>query len=399
MENQDSRSVMGEQESGRDNRVAHLTTVHHPQDPRISRKQLPTLREGGFDVVLVASGRDEQMPSGLPTVSLPPTESRLQRLPLLGTTYRRARAVEADVYHLHDPELIPVGFLLKRTTGAAVIYDMHEDYEMKGRFLGCMLRLLERWCFSWVDHVLLAEKSYRTIVAGHAVDWTYIANYYKPIGEESKPAPTAETSMRTPSRLLYTGTISNSRGLSTMLDLASALEAQDRSVLLDLVGICRLPEQRRAAEQRIREEGLGPIVNRIGWDTYVSPEAMPPYYRRADVGLALCEPHPNLTGSVLTKFYEYLHHGLPIICSEFPLWRQFIEENECGAVVPAGDTEAVLQVLAQWRRHPDEHRKYAENARSAASNYRWKKMGRQLVQVYRNVLSSSEEIGTNPPSA
>jgi glycosyltransferase involved in cell wall biosynthesis len=113
---------------------------------------------------------------------------------------------------------------------------------------------------------------------------------------------------------------------------------------------------------------------------------MPPHYRRADVGLALCEPHPNHVGSLLTKFYEYLHYGLPLICSDFPLWRRFVEEHECGAVVPPGDPEAVLNVLDRWQAHPDRYRQCAENARAAAPQYRWAPMEERLVNRYRCLL-------------
>jgi len=240
--------------------------------------------------------------------------------------------------------------------------------------------------------VLLAEKSYRSIVREQAVPTTYIGNYFKPITEEARAAAQAEESpSASPFRLLYTGTISKTRGLRAMLDLASTIRQRGWSASLDVVGICRYADQRRTAEERIEKEKLHSIVNRVGWDTYVPPSTMPPYYRHCDVGLALCEPHPNLVGSLLTKFYEYLHYGLPIICSNFPLWRKFIEENECGAVVPPGDVDAVLDVLSRWQRRPELYQAHARNARAAASKYRWEKMGRRLVEIYRKMLGSTEE--------
>src|SRR5262249_41041504 len=40
--------------------------------------------------------------------------------------YQTAKREEADIYHFHDPELIPIGLLL-RASGKGVIYDIHED--------------------------------------------------------------------------------------------------------------------------------------------------------------------------------------------------------------------------------------------------------------------------------
>ena len=374
-------------------RVVHLTTVHHPFDPRIFHKQLRSLSEEGFDTHLIAPHSQTEHTNGVTIHSLPHPKNRTQRLALQVQLFRKARSLGAALYQLHDPELIPLAVLLGRRTEARIVYDMHEDYRTKGAVLGRGLRALERWGFGEVDHVLFAEESYRSILGGWDVERTHIANYFKPVGPatSASTAEGGERASRQPTRLLYTGTIARKRGLGTMLDLASKIQRQRRPETVTIVGVCHRSKQRTAAETRIQDQGLSSVVTRVGWDTYVLPSSMPPHYRQADVGLALCEPHPNLVGSLLTKFYEYLHYGLPIICSDFPLWRRFIEENDCGAVVPPGDAEAVLDVLARWRERPEVYRAYSQNARAAADQYRWDEMGQRLVQVYRNLLCTADE--------
>jgi len=368
-------------------RIAHVTTVHPPFDPRIFYKQLASLRDAGLDVHLIAPHGHSEQVQGISIHALPPAEDRWRRIALQPRAFRLARALNADLYQIHDPELLPLAFLLGKAIDAQIVYDMHENYRAKGALLGPALRILERWAFRWLDHVLIAEESYRSIVAGHAVPHTYIANYVRPIGDETPEAP---PDIRTPpTRLLYTGTLSAGRGLRTMVDLAASIKRKDRPETIELVGICRLDDQRTWAETRIRDDGLRAIIERVGWDTYVSPSTMPPHYRRADVGLALFEPHPNHVGSIPTKFYEYLYYGLPLICSDFPRWRRFVERHACGAVVPPGEPAAVLDVLDTWQAHPERYRRCAENARAAVSQYRWAKMGKRLVDRYRNLLGAS----------
>ncbi|MFP4227852.1 MAG: glycosyltransferase [Salinivenus sp.] len=370
-------------------RIAHLTTVHAPFDPRIFHKQLRSLRAAGFEPHLIAPHDQSERVHDIPIHALPRPRHRAHRLVLQPALYRRARALDAALYQIHDPELLLLGWMLKKKTGAPVVYDMHEDYRTKGPIVGRCLRGLERWAVRWLDHVLLAEKSYRPIVEGTAVPHTFLPNYFRPIGDE-RGEPEAEAARsETPTRMLYTGTLAARRGLRTMMDLASLIGEAGRPETIEMVGICHHPDQRAWAERRIHREGLESVVHRTGWDTYVRPSTMPPHYRRADVGLALCEPDANLTGSLLTKFFEYLHYGLPIICSDFPLWRRFVARHECGAVVPPGDAAAVLDVLDTWRAHPERYRQRVANARAAAPEYRWESVEDRLVQVYRRLVKDA----------
>ncbi|MBV8222355.1 MAG: glycosyltransferase, partial [Candidatus Eremiobacteraeota bacterium] len=108
-------------------RIAHLTTVHQPLDARIFHKEAKALRQHGYDVSVIAQGTRSFTRDGIRIIPIRPSTSRVGRVTL--TAYSMLAAslrVDADIYHLHDPELIPLGFLL-RLRGKAVIYDAHED--------------------------------------------------------------------------------------------------------------------------------------------------------------------------------------------------------------------------------------------------------------------------------
>jgi glycosyltransferase involved in cell wall biosynthesis len=373
-----------------------VTTVHRSQDPRIFRKQLRSLSEAGFDAHLIAPHPNEGIVDGIPIHALATRRGRLQRLTLQPSALRKSVALQADLYHFHDPELIPCMYLVKQATGACIVYDMHEDYASRGGAAGSLLRLLETWCFRWVDHVVTAEAGYDPILEGQPVSHTLIANYHRPFPDDRKaevPSKHAEgtqdAGVGQPRRLLYTGTIANDRGLDVMLDVAEAIRERDRPERLCIAGVCNRSGELRAAERRRRQKDLVDLVERVGWDRFVPPENLAPYYRGADVGLVLFDRHPNFEQSFPTKFYEYLHHGLPFICTDVPLWRSFVEENDCGAVVPPNDPEAVLQVLDRWSRNPERFRKLQQNARQAAQKYRWSQMAERLVGVYDRLLGLS----------
>ena len=92
-------------------RVLHLTTVHRPRDVRIFHKEVRALADAGADAHILALSRPAP---------------RARRLALGWRMARAARALDADAYHVHDPELLPAALWLRARTGRPVIYDVHE---------------------------------------------------------------------------------------------------------------------------------------------------------------------------------------------------------------------------------------------------------------------------------
>ena len=364
-------------------RVVHLTTVHHLQDPRIFHRQARSLQRAGFDVHVVAQHTRSEVVASLPVTALPPAAGRRQRVGLLPAAFRAARSLQADLYHFHDPELIPVAYALRQATGARIIYDMHEDYRRPGSAEGRLLRGLERWCFTWVDHVVLASDSLEPIVRGRRVPYTLILNYFQP-PSETVPAPHPPPDDRL--EILYAGIQANARGLRVLLEAARLAHAAARPWRLTLAGVCYRQADRAAADAFIAAEQLEDVVHRAGWSDYLPWAAMEPYYRRAHVGAALLQPDPNYVHTLPTKFYEYMHYGLPILCSDFPRWRRFVEQHGCGAVVAADDPQAVVQQLRRCHEAPACYTRLAEAAAAAAPQYHWSHMETRLVQLYRRLL-------------
>ena len=109
-------------------KVCHLTTVHPRSDVRIFKKECISLSDAGYDVMLlVADDLPEAQESGVRIKSVGKIDNRFLRMIIsVFRTYREASRSGADIFHFHDPELIPAGLLLKLKR-KVVICDVHED--------------------------------------------------------------------------------------------------------------------------------------------------------------------------------------------------------------------------------------------------------------------------------
>ena len=109
-------------------KIAHLTSAHPRSDIRILVKMCRSLASAKFDVTLVvADGLADESRDGVQIHDVGASKGRFDRIKNApNRVFDKAISLQADLYHLHDPELIPIGLKLKRM-GKLVVFDSHED--------------------------------------------------------------------------------------------------------------------------------------------------------------------------------------------------------------------------------------------------------------------------------
>lgn len=368
-------------------KVCILTTVHSPFDTRILHKQAKTLAKAGYDVILIAQHERDEVVKGVRIKALPRPRNRYTRIVFLTwQAFRLALRQRADVYHFHDPELLPIGILLKLFTRAKIIYDVHEDIPQQifaKHWIPALLRRPLAVVFNAVEK-FLAHAMDAMVVAteGIAEKFTRLApivvHNYPDLGMlPNLPAACGEQQEKV---LVYVGGISKPRGAVEMVRVLKLLDSS-RNVRLDLIG-------RFEPSSLEKELQALPGYERVHFLGWLPPEKVYAHLGIGHVGLVCLHPEPRYTVGLPVKLFEYMAAGLPVITSNFPLWKEIVEGNGCGLTVDPLDPEEIARAIEYLLDHPEEAQRMGENGRRAVKKrYNWESGAKKLTALYERILA------------
>jgi glycosyltransferase involved in cell wall biosynthesis len=366
--------------------VAHLTLAHHPFDVRIFEKECRTLADAGYNVQLAVPGAPAGRHRGVGLHAIPRAEGRngwSRWRERLASTLKVAHALEGDLYHVHDPELIPVALALNKS-GARVVYDAHEDAPLeawlmnRGRGLRRIVLPAMWWAF-----LQLAKRRLDAFVAatphiaqkfppGRTIE---VRNY--PRIEMVPDAPGVPFAARR--HLVFAGLVTERRGAMQMLDALAALEPGS-PVRLRLYGAIesdKLATRMRGHPGWARVDCLG----QRPWQEILES------YRSSLAGILLYEKTRGYRTSMPVKLFEYLLSGLPTIASDIPFWRELAEGCSSVLFVDASNPSEVAGAIRSLGENPEESARRAHADRERARVlFDWTGEGERLVALYDRLL-------------
>ncbi len=362
-------------------KICHFTSAHESNDIRVFIKECSTLAAAGHETYLVAQG-ESRVENGVHVIgmgALP--KSRRERMMVFSkAVYKKALSLDCDVYHFHDPELLRYGLKLKRR-GKKVIYDSHEDVpsQIKDKYwipkllrsaVSTAFKMYETHVVRHVDAVVAATPYIKEQFRGRTRRAVVICNYpiLKGIRE---PIPYGERKLE----LGYTGIrCSDDRGAIQMVQAATKAGAG-----LDIYGNIE-PESLLEEMKKEDTEGLVRFHGLVPYDELQESMA------NMKIGLLVEHPTENAKNALCIKMFEYMAHGMTIISSDIPLWKDIIDDAGCGIAVDPYNVDQIAKVIRKLMKDPELSSQMGMNGFHAVKKkYSWESEAKKLRRLYERI--------------
>jgi glycosyltransferase involved in cell wall biosynthesis len=371
--------------------VVHISSVHDASDTRIYYRECRALSEAGYRVTFLTGDPGiGRVPRQLAYAQVRPVSMpRIRGARAFVGAWRmrkEALATGASLFHLHDPELLIMVPGLRRR-GARVIYDAHEDLAaqvLKKDWIPGRLRAPTSRAVSWLlpratsrlDAVVTATPDIAELHRAPSV--RVVRNF--PVLSELSPSADAVPYRERRLRLAYVGGITILRGAHEMVAATKLLARDFPAVELALAG--------QFDPETLKRDTFAELGHpNLSVHGHLDREGVRRILGSSRVGLVVEHPTPAYLRALPVKMFEYMAAGLPILASDFPLWREIIDSAGCGILVDPLDPQAIADSLRSLLSDPEASEQMGLRGQEAAKRrFTWSSEAKTLVGLYRELL-------------
>lgn len=361
-------------------KVCHITTLHPRNDVRIFYKQCLSLAKNHQVTLIVADGKGNDTLNGVQIVDIQDRPvSRVKRAwDIANLATKKALELDADVYHFHDPELLRITPRILKA-GKKVIYDVHEDLprQIMGKpyipqwlrpIVSSVVERIENRYAKKLSGIICATPFIRDRFLKLNPNTIDINNYpkldeFEQVGQFEKK-----------NQVCYVGNLTDNRGIYPLIQSFKNLD-----IPLVIAG------QFGDAEFQKKCESL-PEWSKVDYRGFVDRATIAQITGESKVGMVTLKPLINYLDALPVKMFEYMLAGLPVVASDFPLWRSIVVDNDCGLCVDPLKPDTIAEAIRYILEHPEHAQKMSENGQAMVRNQlNWTIESEKLYRFYQKI--------------
>jgi glycosyltransferase involved in cell wall biosynthesis len=374
-------------------RVLLLSTVHPPTDPRIVYKIAPLLASN-YQVTCVLPDLVKSNHTLFDTIRIPFFNRLVWRM-LLGhpVVLWKCLRLRPDIVHIFVPELIPIAVLF-HWLGAQIVYEVQENLYKKFSIKTFNNAKVFKLLFAYFDQ--LARRKFHLVFTEDAYLHEYdnlknascIIRNFPSIQQANFHQRSQKPDLSKP-EFLYIGVISMERCIDVLILACSKLKVHFPDFIVHLFGPLRL-------NQKTLETlpGYNLVRDNLIFHGYTNQQVAFTFASRCIAGIALLKPAADYPDSYTTKLFEYMALRLPVITSDFPLYRSVVEPSQCGFCISPYDDQELFEKMKMLVENSALNVSMGNLGRKSVENfYNWDQEAQNLLSFYVNILSANKSIG------
>ena len=375
-------------------RVIHITSMHEFDDDRIFQRACLGLKNEGIEVELITQHKKRTLfyHEGIKIHPLKIRQGVKRRLLSSFEAYKIARKIKADIYHFHDPDLLPFMFLMS-LKGKKVIYDIHELYRVRfsqwkfipnslNKFFANMYQSLEYFFINKMSGFTLPSKSmhklwYKDLKKPYAV--------VRNIHLLSKISKFELTNSKNNEFIIYSsGVNSPDKRNINILKAFSILHAKYENIKLLFGGVYRPNGFQQKLSDLAKELN---IEDRFEMQGFLPYEEQFKRTSKVSLGLVLLEPNEKNYIATSNRMYEYMYCSLPIIAEALPEPISVIDKTKCGIYLDSSDFKNLALQIEEIYLNKGLAKKMGDKGHNAVINeFHYEKDLKGLILLYNNIL-------------
>jgi glycosyltransferase involved in cell wall biosynthesis len=376
-------------------RVCHFSSVHSIHDTRVFSRECLSLAKY-FDVTLIAIGNFSGQKQGVRIIGIPLAKTKLERF--FGTTFKvfvSAIKTEADIFHIHDAEMLPFALVLG-LLGKNVVYDIHENtkqdillkpwlkQDLKAK-AARMYDALLKFSSRFVHYIpVVANDQFLPIFHVKHKQYTVIQNFADV--DEMRKYKVEDRLILPNNHIFYVGMIKDMYyDFNVLIEAVHQLKQKGFIVFVHAVGYFGANVKHDFEDNKYWHE----VKEQIHFYGKLSMDSAYKISMQCKLGICLKNQPEEILVSHERKFFEYMAVALPSVFCQSKIYKDINDKYKIGEAIDLKSAEQMALAIQIILSNDDEYRLMQANCiKASEEKYNWKSQERILVNVYKRLIGN-----------